>query len=264
MPSTASRSSMPPRRTPSSSPVRVRSVARRQCRAAARRRTARGRSACCRRRRRAASVERIPWADANCRCPTEVGHRPQDQYFLVVRAACVVEARGERLGGEPRLVVLAPELLHRDVARGVDLGARDDPRRAGSCPTPRRPPSARGRTGSWPAAHLEVELVAEVGRVLGQHAVAEEREDGGVLALELELELGLELVELVEMAHGASLSARPDLSARRPTRRGAPRRCRGPARPLGRELGERLEREEPLVEARVRHAQPRRSTTSSP
>ena len=47
----------------------------------------------------------------------------------------------------------------------------------------------------------EIELVAEVRRVLSQNAVAEEAEDGGVLLLQLELELGLELVELVEVTH---------------------------------------------------------------
>src|SRR5947209_10539046 len=39
---------------------------------------------------------------------------------------------------------------------------------------------------------VQVELVAEVRRVLGQHAVAEEAEDGGVLLLQLQLEPGLE------------------------------------------------------------------------
>ena len=52
---------------------------------------------------------------------------------------------------------------------------------------------------------LEVELVAEVRRVLRQHAVAEEAEDGRVLLLQPELELGLELVELVEVRHAARL-----------------------------------------------------------
>src|SRR5205814_8588829 len=48
---------------------------------------------------------------------------------------------------------------------------------------------------------VEVELVAEVRRVLRQHAVAEQPEDRRVLLLEPKLELRLELVELVEVAH---------------------------------------------------------------
>ena len=51
----------------------------------------------------------------------------------------------------------------------------------------------------------EVELVAEVRRVLRQHAVAEEPENGRVLLLKGELELGLELVKLVEVRHGDSV-----------------------------------------------------------
>ena len=43
--------------------------------------------------------------------------------------------------------------------------------------------------------------VAEVGGVLRDDAVAEEAEDGRVLPLEPQLELGLVLVELVEMGH---------------------------------------------------------------
>jgi hypothetical protein len=52
---------------------------------------------------------------------------------------------------------------------------------------------------------LEVELVAEVRRILREDAVPEEQEDGGVLALQGELELGLVLVEIVEMRHGESV-----------------------------------------------------------
>jgi hypothetical protein len=52
---------------------------------------------------------------------------------------------------------------------------------------------------------LEVELVAEVGGVLREDAVAEQAEHGRVFALQLELKLRLELVELVEVAHGGSV-----------------------------------------------------------
>ena len=81
---------------------------------------------------------------------------------------------------------------------------------------------------------LEVEPVAEVRRVLGEDAVAKEAEDRRVLALQLELELGLEFVELVEMS-----SWIPDSSSRGELRhRSAPGHDE-----IRIELGERLERE---------------------
>jgi len=48
---------------------------------------------------------------------------------------------------------------------------------------------------------LEVELVAQVGRVLREDAVPEEAEDGAVFLLQPQLRLGLEFVEIVEVAH---------------------------------------------------------------
>src|SRR5439155_7417220 len=48
---------------------------------------------------------------------------------------------------------------------------------------------------------LNVEPVTEVRRVLRQHAEAEKREDGLVLLLQRELELGLVLVEIVQVRH---------------------------------------------------------------
>src|SRR5207244_2091411 len=114
---------------------------------------------------------------------------------------------GQRLRGELRLVALAAQLLHRHVAGGVDLGPRDDPRGAVLVPDPDvlhlEVEERIARLGHV----LEVELVAEVRRVLRQHAVAEEAEDGRVLLLEAKLELGLELVEIVQMAHGAECTA---------------------------------------------------------
>src|SRR6185437_7669856 len=53
---------------------------------------------------------------------------------------------------------------------------------------------------------LQLHLVAEVGGVRGEHAVTEQREDRRVLLLQLELEIGLELVELVEVRHHADCS----------------------------------------------------------
>ena len=94
---------------------------------------------------------------------------------------------------------------------------------------------------------LEVELVAEVRGVLGEHAVPEEAEDGRVLLLQPELGLGLELVELVEVGHPRRIL---DFASKPPA---------GPAAgddQAGIELGERLQDERPLVEPRMRDGQP--------
>ena len=93
-------------------------------------------------RRRAASRSGSPSASAAATRRLE---------GLVVARELLADALGERLGGQARLLALAAQLLDRDVAGGVDLRARDDPAWGGSCPRPRRPPSARGRTGSSPA-----------------------------------------------------------------------------------------------------------------
>ena len=50
----------------------------------------------------------------------------------------------------------------------------------------------------------QLELVAEVRGVLGEHAPAEQLEDIGVLPLQPELELRLELVKLVDVRHSGS------------------------------------------------------------
>src|SRR2546429_468797 len=47
-------------------------------------------------------------------------------FFVRLRLA---DALGERLGSQRGLVALAAQLLDRHVARGEDLGARNDPRR---------------------------------------------------------------------------------------------------------------------------------------
>src|SRR2546430_15965690 len=123
------------------------------------------------------------------------------EVHLFVGSAALADLLGGRLGGEARLFALHAQLLDRDVARRPRLRARDDPRRPVLVPDPH-------------VLHLEVEervgrlrdlgqleLVAEVRRVLCEDAVTEQPEDGGVLLLEAKLELRLELVELVEVAH---------------------------------------------------------------
>src|SRR5947207_5750756 len=126
---------------------------------------------------------------------------------IVVGAERLADLLGERLGGEARLLAVAAELLDGHVARRPRLGARDDARRAVLVPNPdvlHLQVEERVRR----LRHLrQLELVAEVRRVLREDAIAEEAEDGLVLLLEAELELGLELVELVEVAHRAHPSS---------------------------------------------------------
>src|SRR5206468_12995369 len=113
---------------------------------------------------------------------------------------------GERLGGQAGLVALRTELLDGDVPGRPGLGTRDDPRRPVLVPHPDvlhlQMEERVGRLRDL----RQLEPVAEVGRVLGQDAVPEEAEDGRVLPLEAKLELRLELVELVEVAHAAECS----------------------------------------------------------
>src|SRR5919109_1061311 len=106
------------------------------------------------------------------------------------------------------VVALAAQLLDGDVARGVDLGAGDDPGRAVLVPDPHVLHLQVEERVARLRDVLQVEVVAEVGRVLGEDAVAEEAEDGRVLLLQAKLEVGLELVQLVQVRHGLSLAPR--------------------------------------------------------
>src|SRR3954471_6437529 len=58
------------------------------------------------------------------------------EWLFVVRAERLADLLCERLGGELRLLALPAQLLDGDVARGVDLGARDHPRRPVLVPDP--------------------------------------------------------------------------------------------------------------------------------
>src|SRR5204863_8549762 len=126
---------------------------------------------------------------------------------LGVRAERLADPLGERLGRQRRLVAVAAQLLDGHVARGVDLGARDDPGRAVLVPDPDVLHLQVEEGVALLRDVLQIELVAEVRRVLRQHAEAEQAEDRRVLLLERELELGLELVKLVEMRHEATILA---------------------------------------------------------
>ena len=146
---------------------------------------------------------------------------------LVVGAERLADPLGQRFRGQAGLVALAAQLLDGHVARGVDLGARDDAGRAVLVPDPDVLHLQLEERVARLRHVLQVELVAEVRRVLGQHAVAEEREDRGVLLLQRELELCLELVELVEMRHRIIIA----LPTRPAPGRARGSRARGRARP---------------------------------
>ena len=131
-------------------------------------------------------------------------------------------ASAESAGRRPR-----PGAPRRRRRRGVDLGARDHPRRAVLVPDPDvLHPQMEERVARLRHV-LEVELVAEVRRVLREHAVAEEAEDGRVLLLQPELGVGLEFVEFVEVGHRADsrfprkLSSGPSPGTARPGSRSA-------------------------------------------
>src|SRR5581483_10070084 len=177
MPSTVAGSGKSARSAPSSSPVRCASVAMRQ---------------------RSPSSGPSNSPKTVCVFPTSTARSMAGRRLQVVVAAQrLADPLGERLGGERRLVALAAQLLDRHVAGREDLGARDDPRRPVLVPDPdvleveleERQPAGRRRRRL-----LDVELVAEIGRVLGQHAVPEQPEDRLVLLLQRELELCLVLV----------------------------------------------------------------------
>ncbi len=140
-----------------------------------RRRTGRAPSGCCPRRPRAAQWRAGGYSDL--RRYDEVG-------------------RERRLGA-----VLGLELLDRDVLRRVDVGLRDDPRRTVLVPHPDVLHREMDQRVRRLVIDLQVELVAEVRRLLREHAVPEEPEDGRVLALETQLELGVELLEIVDVGH---------------------------------------------------------------
>src|SRR5262249_51693960 len=118
------------------------------------------------------------------------------------------EALRELLGGERRLLALTAELLHRHVPGRPELDLLDHAGRAALFPHPDVLHLHLRERVRWLGQVLEGELVAEIGAVLGEHAVAEQRIDRAVLPLQPQLELGLEFVELVDMAHGRDCSPR--------------------------------------------------------
>src|ERR1700751_4665454 len=94
---------------------------------------------------------RSPTAPRPARTPRAPALRPPSRAFvafvfrtlkrsvrleLVVGAERLADSLGQRFRGQAGLVALAAQLLDRHVARGVDLGARDDPGRAVLVPDP--------------------------------------------------------------------------------------------------------------------------------
>ena len=158
------------------------------------------------------------------------------------------------------LVALAAQLLDGDVARRVDLGPRDHPRRPVLVPDPDVLHLQVEERVARLRDDLEVEPVAQVGRVLGEDAVAEQAEDGGVLALQLELELRPRTRRARRDGSWADSSRDEELlpPARGPARRARDRarraaRARTPARAgVGAEPQARLVDREPVDSSRSR------------
>src|SRR5581483_10890913 len=152
MPSSSSKSTNARSVTPSSSEVWERFVATRNC-----------------------SPSRSPSNRPSTVCvlPTSMA-RSKGLLEVFDLAAALADALRQRLGREDRLVALAAELLDRHVARGVDLGARDHPRRAILVPDPDVLHLQLEERVARLRDVLEVQLVAEVGRILGEDAVPEE------------------------------------------------------------------------------------------
>src|SRR5439155_18166450 len=178
IPSTSPRSRKLPIRAPSSSPVRCASVAIRQC-----------------------SDSSVPSNSPNMVwvLPTSTASSTARAYRgvvrrlrLVVRAERFADALGQGLGGQRRPLALAPQLLDRDVAGGVHLRARNHPRRPVLVPDPDVLHLQVEERIARLRVRLEIEPVAQVRRVLREHAVAKQREDRRVLLLQLKLELSLE------------------------------------------------------------------------
>src|SRR5262245_33948839 len=105
---------------------------------------------------------------------------------------------------------VALEDLHGHVLGRVDLDPRDDPGGAVLVPDPHvLHRDVEERVGRL-RHEVPLELVAQVRRLLREHAVAEEREDVGVLALQPQLELGVVLLELVGVGHRTSRAGTDD------------------------------------------------------
>ena len=117
---------------------------------------------------------------------------------VVLGLQLLADALGQRLGSEVRTLA-GVQLLDRHVAGGEDLGARDDSGRAVLVPNPDVFHAQVQVRIARLAGLLDVELVAEIGHIRGENAVAEETEDGRVLLLQPQLELGLVLVKIVEV-----------------------------------------------------------------
>src|SRR5207253_10529004 len=103
-----------------------------------------------------------------CVFPTSIARSMARRLEVVVRGERLADALGEGLGRQRRLVAVAAQLLDGHVARGVDLGARDDPGRAVLVPDPDVLHLELEERVALLRDVLQVELVAEVRRVLRQ------------------------------------------------------------------------------------------------
>src|SRR5262245_29230349 len=156
---------------------------------------------------------------------------------ILVRRERLAELLGERLRRETGHLALAAELFDGHVARGVDLGARNDARGPVLVPDPHVLHDQVEERVALLQQLLQLQLVAQIRGVLRDDAVAKQPEDGCVLLLEAQLELGLELIELVEVGHTQPIlasprarphDARPGARDRDPARRAARGRTGAP------------------------------------
>src|SRR5436190_17397325 len=168
MPSSAMPCRKSARSAPSSSPVRCASVAIRQ------------RSPSCSPSKSPKTVCVFPTSTASSTPETYATSRDLD--VVVARGHVPADALRERLRGQRRLVAFAAQLLDRHVAGDdEDLRARDHARRAVLVPHPDVLELQVEERVCSLRHDRPLQLVAEVRRVGGEHAVAEEAEHGLVL-----------------------------------------------------------------------------------
>src|SRR3990172_2915652 len=182
----------------SSSPVRSASVATRQC-SPSRPSANTPKTVCVFPTSTASSTTSYPLGNSSTKRelpypPPDVpvgslGLRRETLGIDVVGAERLPELLRQGLRREGRRVSLPAELLDRHVARRVDVGARDDARRAILVPDPHVFHRQVEERIARVVVRLQIGVVAEVRRVLRDNAVAKEAEDGRVLLLEPELEL---------------------------------------------------------------------------
>ena len=141
------------------------------------------------------------------------GHAPDVEQILREKAALPRTGDPRVLG---QLEVGLVELLDVDVLERQHPHVAHEPRRAVHVPDPGVGELQLEVDLSPGLAHLQVDGVGEVEAPLGLHHVGELPDDVAVLAIELQLHLGLVLLEVLG-AHRSSSGARPSTSDMSPS-----------------------------------------------